>query len=238
MSNFDFENSPDGDWDDRGELAWNEFDWQHYLKRTKQDIDRFISLYEKHRQSPDRLDNLAHEMGWDNDEWAMTDPGLDDGVGFGFDPADKDPGYDLDSEKEDLDPYTLHRHPVYIVTRGLYFYLQRNWELAMAQRPSEFSPTVVWRYANALKRGEFNAILAIQALDMGDYALAVCHLKTALSALNQSLSILQQVASGGRAPLEELYMESKIRIFDLREIWLRIMRDCREEIQRRFKEGN
>ena len=38
-----------------------------------------------------------------------------------------------------------------------------------------------------------NVLLSTQALDLGDYGLSICHLKNSLSALNQTLSILEQL---------------------------------------------
>ena len=235
MSNFEYDSIPDGDWDDRGELVWNEFDWQQYLKRAKEEIGRFVAFYAQLTDRPDRLDLVAHKMGWDQDDWSINDFDWEeakDNLSRSVLNSDADEGEDLDT-----DPYTLHRHPVFIVTRGLYYHLKRSWELAMIRNPAGFSPDLSWRYANSLHQGEFESILALQALDMGDFALAVCHLKSALGAVNQSLRILQDLPGGNSSiRLSTMCGQARIRLFDQREVCLRVMRDSRDEIRRRFKE--
>ena len=62
MSPYDYEKDSDGDWDDRGELAWNEFDWQQYLNRNHRVIERFIAFYAKMRPRGDYLDDIARRM--------------------------------------------------------------------------------------------------------------------------------------------------------------------------------
>ncbi len=241
MSNFEYEGSPEGEWDDRGELVWNEFDWQQYLKRAKEEIGRFISFYAQLTDRPDRLDLIAHKMGWDQDDWSVKDLDWDEVEGENH--QSRRSGDDAEAEGEseiedsDTDPYTLHRHPVFIVTRGLYYYLKRSWELAMIRHPTGFSPDMSWRYGSSLHQGEMDSILALQALDMGDFALAVCHLKSALGAINQSLSILQNLPGNNSVKLGSMCRQARIRLFDQREVCLRIMRDCRDEVRRRFNDG-
>ena len=45
MSQYDFENNQDGEWDDSGEVAWNEADWQKFLRNADKEISKFISAY-------------------------------------------------------------------------------------------------------------------------------------------------------------------------------------------------
>ncbi len=231
MSSFEYENYSDGEWDDRGDLAWNEYDWQQYLKQNDQEISRFLSFYNKLKHQPDHLDDVAHLMGWDSGDWA---PGDESSEQSSWDEK-KD---DEDGPDEDLQPYTIHKHPVFIVTRGLYQNLYHVWEQYSAQGLNHiFNPAVTWKFAASLHAGEINAIMAINALDMGDYSLAICHLKNALSAINHSFSILQNIPQ--KTPtMATLHQEATIALFDLREVWLRVMNDCREENRRRKADGD
>jgi hypothetical protein len=130
-------------------------------------------------------------------------------------------------------PYTLHRHPVFVVTRSLYRYLNLSWEHFMDHSPYSLPPRLSWDYAKSLHHGETNAMLAIQALDLGDFGLAICHLKNALSALNTTFEILNHLSHPNQAFLDGFRHEARIRLFDLRELWIRVMGDCRHESQRR-----
>ncbi|MEK9632625.1 MAG: hypothetical protein VW622_02185, partial [Opitutae bacterium] len=64
--------------------------------------------------------------------------------------------------------------------------------------------------------------------DLGDYLLAVCHLKKAHAALNESLRINRLFSHQNEGVFEEYLKETNLRLHDLREIWLRVMHDCRK----------
>src|SRR5580658_1979077 len=67
MSNFDSE-LPGGDWEERGELAWNEFDWERYFREQDESILRYLGFYESLRKDVDHLDAIAHRMGWETED--------------------------------------------------------------------------------------------------------------------------------------------------------------------------
>lgn len=223
MSNYDFDSNPEGDWEDRGDLAWNEFDWQHYLRQNEQEVVRFLSLYQKLKSQPNHLDDIAHLMGWDLSDWSM----LDD-----FEENSEEPAQESTAEV-DLSPYTVHRHPVYIATHSIYQLLRILWEHLLANSdPQQLSGQLSWEFAKSVHAGELNALMAINALDVGDLALTVCHLKNALAALNHSLRIVQQIPTTACRDIPIFQREATTALFDLREIWLRVMNECREECNR------
>jgi hypothetical protein len=78
-----------------------------------------------------------------------------------------------------------------------------------------------------------NVLLSIQAIDLGDFGLSICHLKNSLTALNQTLAQLNQLAHPDSVYLNDFCTEIRVRIFDLRELWIRVMGDCRHECQHR-----
>lgn len=225
MSNFDYEGFPEGEWDDRGELAWNEFDWERHLKEQDSVYSRYQKLYERFRDHPERLDKVAQQMGWDVSDWTSSEYFQDEDEDFSD--ADEDPD-------EEFDPYTLHKHPIFIATKSLYFFLQQRW-LQLASAGQIFaSPAIAARYQASLYTGEADATAAIHALDMADYALAVCLFKRALSHLNASFHFLDRIARTNTGAIHHYRREATTRLFDLREVWLRVMQYSREEIDRRI----
>lgn len=227
MSDYEFESEPEGDWDDRGDLVWNEFDWQHYLRQNEQEVVRFLSLYQKLKGQPNHLDDIAHLMGWDLGDWALLDS-LDD---------DEDPQPESIGEI-DFDPYTVHKHPVYIVSHSLYQLLRILWEHLLVNGDSRLlTAQLSWEFAKSIQAGELNALMAIHALDVGDFALTVCHLKNALSALNHSLRIVQAIPPATCRDVSAFQREASLALFDLREVWLRVMNECREECNRDLGDG-
>jgi len=70
MSNFDSEGpNNNNDWEDRGDLVWNEFDWERYLREQDEAILRYRGFYEAAKDKSDRVDVVAERMGWDIADW-------------------------------------------------------------------------------------------------------------------------------------------------------------------------
>lgn len=222
MSAYEFDGFSEGDWDSHEELAWNEFDWQQYLKSNEREIAEFLAHYHRLKHRPYHLDEIARILGWDMQDWSLGD--LDD-----------DDEEDEGTMREDdggLDPYTIHKHPVYVVTHGLYLHLFQCWEHFTAQNHKTLSPILAGRFPASLHAGELNAFMAINALDMGDFNLAICHLKNALAAVNHTMSLLQQLSIKNQRVQSLFHADCMGVLFDLREVWLRVMHDCREEERR------
>lgn len=216
----------EGDWEEfSSEPYWSESQWRNYLLGSDKDTARFLSIYNRVKDQPNHLDEVATLMGWDAEDISMTDE-------FSFVEADED-SLDDESDNQEGAPYTLHRHPVYVVTRSLYRDLHQSWEQYMLQSEYALSPKLSWDYGKSLHQAEMNVLLSIQALDLGDFGLSICHLKNSLSALNQTLALLNQLTHPNAAFLQGFRQEARIRLYDLRELWIRVMGDCRHECQRR-----
>lgn len=236
MSAFDFDNNSESDWDSSEELGWNEFQWQKYLKRNQETIATFLGHYEELKRQPGHLDEIAHRMRWDREDWAPGDIGDDeddeDSASFPADAAAESDSYE--QNEEDFEPYTVHKHPVYIVTHGLYQHLIYCWEQFCVQAGANgVPPLMASRFATSLHQGEFHAAMAINALDMGDFNLAVCHFKCGLSGINQSMALINQIDCAPPSLVTAFKTEALQALFDLRDVWLRVMSDCREEEKRR-----
>lgn len=217
MSNQNSEGPSDHEWEDRGELAWNEFDWEHYLREQDDVIVRYLANYDQLSSSADRLDEVAHRMGWDQEDWST------DGE---FEPIE---GTEAATSEADTEPYTLHKNPIFVATKAIYLGLTREWE-RLADSPAHVPQKLALAFHSSLHRGEELAVLGIQALDFGDYAMAISLFKRALRELNTSLSLinLDETAPTALAAYRD---DAMPRLFDLREIWLRVMGECREELE-------
>lgn len=217
MTNSDSDGLFDNDWEDRGELSWTEKDWHKYLGEQETAVRSYLSHYDQVTEAVDRIDEVARRMGWELAEAAPEAEVADEA-------ADES---DDEVFGDDWDPYTLHRNPVYIATRALYLSLLSHWERVAAQ-PNRIPAALGITLQASLYRGNEQVMQAVQALEMGDYTLAVCLFKLALRELNLTLARLNQ-ADVVATPLAVRYREYALpRLFDLREIWLRVMNECRQ----------
>jgi hypothetical protein len=227
MSNFDSDGPSENEWEDRGELAWTEFDWEQYLREQDEVIHRYIGFYEKLESRPERLDEVAHNMGWDEETWS-SDAEVTSEL-----PAEANAtteSTNASSNDYDSEPYTLHKNPVFVATKAIYLTLTRGWE-RLADNPERVRQPVAMAVLSSLHRGQEQATLAIQALDFGDYAMATSLFKRALRELNGTLALVTRDANPSRTLAA--YREHALpRLFDLREIWLRVMHECRQELER------
>jgi hypothetical protein len=105
----------------------------------------------------------------------------------------------------------------------------------LAGDPGKVGQPLAISTQTSLYRGEEHAVLGVQAIDLGDYALAVSLFKRALEELNQTLALASDSTMVGRA-VNDWRGDALPRLFDLREIWLRVISECREELERRVDE--
>ena len=219
MSNFDSDGGSENQWEDRGDLAWNEFDWERYLREQDEAVHRYLRFYESCKGSSDRIDQVAEKMNWAREDWS------DEGESVDFDDEQED---DTDEEE---DVYTLHKNPIFIATKAIYLGLNRSWG-AIATEPGKVPQSLAIKLIASLHFGEEQAVQAIHALDFGDYAMAVSLFKRALSALNGSLALLNDDLITRHRHALAWREEAMPSLFDLREVWLRVIAECREELDR------
>jgi hypothetical protein len=220
MSDFDSDSPLESDWSDRGNLAWNEFDWERYLRNQDEAIQLYLARYEALRRCADRIDAVAEQMGWEQPE-AEEDEAAESRV-------EEEDSSDFE---EDEQVYTLHKNPVFIATKAIYLGLRRPWEL-LAADSAKVPGALAIGYLVSLQRGEEHACQAVHALDFGDYAMAISLFKRALAELNQSLALLGAPTAAKHRAVAAYREDALPRLFDLREIWLRVTNECRDELNR------
>ncbi len=224
MSEFDPESFSENDWDERGELAWNEFDWERYLRDQDDALHRYLAHYERLRDDPGRIDEVARLMGWDEG----TPAGDAEVAGAEPEPAEPPAA----AAHGAFEPYTLHQNPVFVATKAIYLSLKRSWE-RLAGDQERGTQARALAVQTSLYRGEEHAILGVQALDLGDYAMAVSLFKRAMQELNRTLALANEQGFAVCRRLADWRDDAVPRLFDLREIWLRVIAECREELSRR-----
>ena len=79
-----------------------------------------MTAYNKVKDQDDRLDAAASLMGWHRDDWSSADE-------IELDENDLPVIKSVDMEDiGNMDPYTIHRHPIYITSNALFSYLRAS----------------------------------------------------------------------------------------------------------------
>lgn len=219
MANFDFDSSADGEWDDSWETIWNEGDWERYLKSEDRQVSQYQRLYANKAQEVDRLDKVASSMGWD----VKGDPSTSDHP-------------EGPTDLPESEPYTLHKHPLYIASKALHRWLTENWKQEANKHSDRISNYSALSLQEAISKSDEYGLLAVTALDLADFSLAVAYIKRGFDHLNTLLARLSSIDHFQRESLTEFISQAKMRIFDIREIWLRVAADCRAASGPRFEE--
>ncbi len=225
MSDFESESYPENEWDECGDLVWNEFDWERYLREQDDVLHRYLGCYEQLKGQPERIDEAAHLMGWDAGQRG-ADPA--EGGALSKDGRAEPPGC---AGALPIEPYTLHKNPVFIATKAIYLSLKRSWE-RLAGDAARVPQSLALAMQTSLYRGEEQAVLGVQALDLGDYAMAISLFKRGIEELNRTLALATGPDAAEVRAFSSWRDDAIPRLFDLREIWLRVMNECREELGR------
>lgn len=216
MGSYEQDSNPENDWDDSWETIWNEFDWEQYLRNEDDAIAKYQTLYNKLVRSANRLDEVALFMGWQQAPILQSEDAAPDG-----DATDSSP-----------QPYTLHRHPLFISSKALHGWLLEKWGQHVALCSEQISTTKTLALVSSYSESDYYGLLAVTALDLDDYALAIAYFKRGMVSINKALSLLADFEETGIEPLPTYVKQARIRLFDIREIWLRVSSDCRSTIAR------
>jgi len=228
MNSPNFDNSGDNEpWDGKGELEWTERNWKQFLRDADEEVGRFVKIYQSLKDDPQRLDHTALGMGWDSDEWSIDlEYDNDDSLDWMNESLEEDD--DGFEDIDDDDPYTIHKHPLYVTSRALYALLSHYWKVIVQEIPGCVDVADAVSFGESVRIGESNAIMGIHALEMGDYNLVVVHLQRSLYSLNETLRLFQKAANHEAHPLNPSIIEDfQAFFFDLREVWLRVIKECR-----------
>lgn len=189
--------------DDFFRYNWAEKDWKMYLKKCEMQIALFLNLFISYRNRSRHLDFIAYQMGWI-----------------------KDSQNDFSNSFKQLQiPVTILSHPVTIVTKALYHFLYKNFELYVVNTEN-VSAHESLIYMNLLRTGENNATLAISCINDENNLLSVCFFKKALKFLNKTIEFIDNKQRKSQLDFS-LLQDAMIACFDLRTVWLAVIDSCR-----------
>lgn len=218
MGNYESDANPNEEWEDSWETGLNEFSWEKYLQTEDQEVKKYQAIYSKLIRSSNRLDEVALYMGWQPNADAQE--------------ADRP----ADEPAESAHPYTLHRHPLFVSSKALHGWLTEQWGRRVSLAPEAVDASSALAYQNALAESDYYGILAVTALDIDDFGLAIAYFKRGMVSVNNALGMLSHFDSLQVEAVSLYVKHARIRLFDIREIWLRVTSDCRATISRGSEE--
>lgn len=208
MSSFNYDSYHEGDFEDRGEIIWDENDWQKYLSETLREVKRVREEYLGicRRSGVGDLSGPLVQLYYKDEE-----------------------SEDEVSEAEMFaEMYTHHRHPLNMLSQAVFSYIKDIWEDLVTRSPGEVSSVMSINFLKAVYSCEQHVTFASFALDDYDGALVICHLRNALYQHNEAMKVVQQLHLTDKRFMKAVKGALAKPLFDLRELWLRVITDCRE----------
>ncbi len=212
MGNYESDANPNNEWEDSWDSAWNEFNWEQYLQSESNEVKKYQAIYSKLIRSSNRLDEVALYMGWQ--------------------PRPEGTEQESEATPSAAAPYTLHRHPLFVSSKALHGWLIEQWGRRIALVPEAVDASKALSYQTTLTESDYYGLLAVTALDMDDFALAIAYFKRGMVSLNTALGMLSEFEKLQIESVSLYAKHARIRLFDIREIWLRVTSDCRATIAR------
>ena len=140
-----------------------------------------------------------------------------------MDSAESEPEAELPADL----PYCIHQHPVFIAGRALSLQISTAFRTLLRDSGKAVAPLLAAETMLALWDTHLQVVLAVNATDTADLPLAAVHMKRALAGLNAALGLLQSLPAEARLSAPAAFEDTEAALFDLREICLRVMSDCR-----------
>ncbi len=193
----------DKEGEDYEENAWSELDWQRFLKRNEQKVREFVALY-NHASTP-AFKEVHRWIAWDAAQEANPEVSLPWAQVF------------------QVSAESFQDHPLLIITQGLLGDVRQRWRAFAALNEEQLPITFVFEFEDALRAAAEKAMLAIVGLELAEDPMAICYAKHTLQAFNNALGVLYCLP-------ECLFRKEALqRVFDLRELWIRFIEECRAE---------
>ncbi len=215
-------------YDQEGDRAWNEYDWERFLQQQDHKTEQYMELLEKYLDHPQRDQIIASEMGWtqllNSDEWTeeLEAPLPDDADG-----AD-------DEEEEERDAFGLpigsfEDHSLYRAAFALTVWIDQVFDeqSALQNEPS----AVKLATHSALASAKLAAALSDE--DVDELGMTIAYLKRALKAITTSMEAAAQMGAEELiTPTQQAVLRR--RLFQVRDGIITLMGEYRSEWLRRF----
>jgi hypothetical protein len=208
------------DFYDEPERAWDEYDWERFLQQQDSKTERYMELFEKYIDDPNRDQIIAQEMGWTH----LLDQPTEEVEEIEF-----EPDFEVEEETEDETQEVFESHPLYQSAFSLTVWIDQLFD----EVPSVASSPLGVKLASHVAVASAKLAAALSDHETEEIGMTIAYLKRALRAVSTAVEAATQMSYDGSLKsrqFEELYQ----RLFQVRDSIIVMMGDLRAEWRRRY----
>jgi Mg2+ and Co2+ transporter CorA len=208
------------DFYDEPERAWDEYDWERFLQQQDSKTERYMELFEKYIDDPNRDQIIAQEMGWTH----LVDQPGEDNEGIEF-----EPDFEVEEQGEEESQEVFESHPLYQNAFSLTVWIDQLFD----EMPSVASSPVGVKLASHVAVASAKLAAALSDRDTEEIGMTIAYLKRALRAISTAVEAANQMSHDGNLKSRQ-FQELYERIFQVRDSIIVMMGDLRAEWRRRY----
>ena len=208
------------DFYDEPERAWDEYDWERFLQKQDSKTERYMELFEKYIDDPNRDQIIAQEMGWTH----LLDQPTEEVEEIEF-----EPDFEVEDEAEEETQELFESHPLYQSAFSLTVWIDQLFD----EVPSVASSPLGVKLASHVAVASAKLAAALSDHETEEIGMTIAYLKRALRAISTAVEAATQMSHDGSLKarqFEELYE----RLFQVRDSIIVMMGDLRAEWRRRY----
>ncbi|MBV9298461.1 MAG: hypothetical protein JO066_05740, partial [Verrucomicrobia bacterium] len=200
--------------------AWDEYDWERFLQQQDSKTERYMELFEKYIDDPNRDQIIAQEMGWTH----LLDQPAEEAEEIEF-----EPDFEVEDEGEEETQEVFESHPLYQSAFSLTVWIDQLFD----EVPSVASSPLGVKLASHVAVASAKLAAALSDHETEEIGMTIAYLKRALRAISTAVEAATQMSNEGSLKarqFEELYE----RLFQVRDSIIVMMGDLRAEWRRRY----
>jgi hypothetical protein len=208
------------DFYDEPERAWDEYDWERFLQQQDSKTERYMELFEKYIDDPNRDQIIAQEMGWTH---LLDQPSEE------IEELEFESDFEVEEEGEEESQEVFESHPLYQNAFSLTVWIDQLFD----EVPSVASSPLGVKLASHVAVASAKLAAALSDHETEEIGMTIAYLKRALRAISTAVEAATQMSHDGSLKsrqFEDLYE----RLFQVRDSIIVMMGDLRAEWRRRY----
>jgi hypothetical protein len=208
------------DFYDEPERAWDEYDWERFLQQQDSKTERYMELFEKYIDDPNRDQIIAQEMGWTH----LLDQPTEEVEEIEF-----EPDFEVEDEPEEETQELFESHPLYQSAFSLTVWIDQLFD----EVPSVASSPLGVKLASHVAVASAKLAAALSDHETEEIGMTIAYLKRALRAISTAVEAATQMSYDGSLKSRQ-FEELHQRLFQVRDSIIVMMGDLRAEWRRRY----